>query len=108
MNIFKEFWLDRFGRRILIGTTITIIVCASVGVSNDSEGFIGNLLAELTGNALAIVVGLIVLDNYSRHQKTMNWLRAHKITLDSIQQRLTSLFYTFINYFPVFFFLLWR
>lgn len=88
LNHIEDFLSDPVGRFLLLLLIIVGLVAIGVGFAIDGENFTGNLLAEIAGNALAILVGLLLIDWFLEYRKARQWAKVRKFTLQAISTHL--------------------
>jgi hypothetical protein len=72
-----------------------------MGFLVDPQGFLGNLLSEVTGIFIGIVVALLVVDRYTALHQENQWARVRNLTYRAIAAHLCDLAAEVFIYFPV-------
>jgi hypothetical protein len=96
----KSYMSDPFGRWLLILLILIVTVCILFGFVIDSRGFSGNLLAELAGNGIAILVGFLLIDRFLEHRREQQWAKVRNFTLGAIAAHLCDIASCTMMYFP--------
>jgi hypothetical protein len=97
----KSYFSDPFGRWLIPASAILVLVASVIGFFIDAQGFLGNLLAEIAGVFVSIIVALLIVDRFVEHQKEQQWARVRKLTYGAIAAHLCDLATEMLLYFPV-------
>jgi hypothetical protein len=85
---------------LILATTLSTII-GFVMAPYDFLGsdFLGNLLAEVAGNALSILVGIVVIDRFIEYRRGQQWAKVRHFTFNALATHLCEIgAYIFIHY----------
>lgn len=88
-----------FDNRLPIGIAVVAVATGVAGFLVDSQGFLGNLLAETTGIFAGILIALLIVERYADYHKEKQWDKVRKLTYNSIRSHLCDLTIDTILYF---------
>lgn len=77
-------------RQILIGVSLAVIVLVGGGFLT-GNGFLGNMLSELAGDAISILVGLFLVDRIGDYRRELQWHKVRVLTLGAIATHLCNM-----------------
>jgi len=97
----NSFFGTRFGKWLLFGSIIVIVVTVVSGLFIDKGGFPGNLLAEITGLALGVLATVLIVERFLQHQRKERWKRVRNLTYFAIANHLCDLVTEIFTYFPL-------
>lgn len=97
----KSYMADPSGRNLLILLALITAMFILIGFFIDTKGFSGNLLAELAGNGIAILVGLLLIDRFLEYRRQKQWTKVRKLTIRAIAVHLCDIASTLHIYFPI-------
>lgn len=97
----KSYMSDPIARWLLMFLALITAVSILIGLVVDTKGFPGNLLAELAGNGIAILVGLLLIDRFLEDRREKQWAKVRKSTIGAIAAHLCDIASTLYIYFPV-------
>lgn len=103
----ESYLADRVGRVVLISLVLVAGISTLVGLAIDAwafqgKDFVGNLLAEVVGNAVSILVGLLIVDWFLEYRKKQQWTRVRDFTLRAITAHLYETAVALFLHFPGF------
>lgn len=85
---------------ILSLTTLALVLIIS-GFFYDTKGFVSNILAEITGLFLGIVVAILLVDRITENQRKKKWERVRQISHRTIAHHLNNIVLELFNHFPL-------
>lgn len=85
---------------VLTAVVIAIIIIVT-GFIIDSKGYLSNILAELTGLIIGVLVALLLVDRLTEYQRAKRWEKVRKLTHQAIASHLTELMIEVFTYFPI-------
>jgi hypothetical protein len=88
-------------RDVAILTLLVLAVILVVGVVTDRDSFVSNLLAELAGVAVGVLVALFLVDRVTAARRRERWLRVRRQTFDAIYAHISDLARKALLYTPV-------
>jgi hypothetical protein len=91
----------RWARGLATLTVFLLALLTAAGLLHDSEAFVGNVVAELVGIAIGVVVALFLVDRVAASRKSERWLRVREQTLDAIFAHITDLTRKCLLYTPI-------
>jgi len=85
----KSFTSDPVAKKFLILWILLAAISVLLGFAIYAEefcgrDFLGNLLAEVAGSAVSILVGLFIIDRFIEYRREQQWARAQGFTLKAI------------------------
>jgi hypothetical protein len=100
----KSLISDPIGKRffivLILTTTLSTIIgfviapCHFLG-----SDFLGNLLAEVAGNALSILVGIVIIDWFIEYRREQQWAKIRHFTFSALATHLCEITaYLFVHY----------
>lgn len=105
LKAIKSYMSDPVGRRFLILLVLVAAMCALLGFAIDTrdlfgKDFLGNLLAEVAGSAVSILVGLFIIDRFIEYRREQQWAKAQNFTLRAIAIHLYEVAGSLFLHFP--------
>lgn len=91
MGRVKQKEAQRFGKWLIPVSGGIIITVSGVGLYIDAQGFIENLLSEVVGIFAGIIVALLVVDRYIKHQNERQWAKVRNLTYTAIINHLCDM-----------------
>jgi hypothetical protein len=85
---------------ILILAALALLLIIS-GFFYDTRGFVSNILAEITGLFLGIVVAILLVDRFTESQRQKRWERVRVLTHNAIAHHLSNIILELHNHFPL-------
>ncbi len=85
---------------ILLLTTLALLLIIS-GFFYDTQGFVSNILAEITGLFLGIVVAILLVDRITENQRKKKWERVRQISHRTIAHHLNNIVLELFNHFAL-------
>jgi hypothetical protein len=85
---------------ILICIILALII-SIIGFSIDFKGYLGNILAEIAGLLISVLVALLIVDRYTEYQRKKRWERVRKLTHQALASHLCDLITELFVYFPI-------
>jgi len=71
-------------RRLVILLVLAAVIAIAVGFVVSPDGFVGNLIAELTGILVGVALALTIAEELSRRRHHEQWARVRRQTLRSL------------------------
>jgi len=90
-----------FGRSLIVFSVFMLIFCISVGYRYFHDEFIGNLLSEITGIFISIIIAVFIVNRYESYVRHKKWEKFRKITYGSLTTHICDLFTEIFVFFPV-------
>lgn len=87
----KFYLSNRFGIGLVILLVLIVAISMLIGFVIDVEGFSGNLLAEIAGNGIAILAGLLLIDRLLEYRRERQWVKVRNLTLQAIGAHLCDI-----------------
>lgn len=85
----------------ILAFAILSLILVIVGFSYDTKGFVSNILAEITGLFLGIIIAILLVERLSESQQKKRWERVRKLTHRSISHHLNNIVLELFNHFPI-------
>jgi len=85
---------------LVFGILIALIIM-TIGFSIDFKGYLGNILAEIAGLIIGILVAFSLVDRFTEIQTKKRWGKVRKITHRSISHHLSNILLELFNHFPI-------
>jgi hypothetical protein len=89
-----------FGRWLIPAAVILTLAICVLGFGVDQQGFFGNLLAELSGVFISVIVALLIVDRYVKYQREQEWTKVQDFTLRSIATHLCEIVGAIFLHYP--------
>lgn len=80
---------------LILASTFIII-----GFSVDFKGYLGNILAEIAGLIISVLVALLIVDRYVESQRKQRWEKVRRLTHQALASHLNDLITEIFVYFP--------
>ena len=96
----KSYLSDPIGKWLLILLMLAAVLSIGIGLALGPIDFSGNLLAEVAGNAVSILLGLLVIDWFLEYRRKREWSKAEEFTLRAIAVHLCEIAGSTFLYFP--------
>jgi len=96
----KSYLSDPIGKRLLTLSVLATVLSIGIGFALNPIDFSGNLLAEVAGNAVSILLGLLVVDWFLEYRRKREWSRAEAFTLKAIAVHLCEIAGSTFLHFP--------
>ena len=85
---------------VILGVLIVLIII-TIGFAIDFKGYLGNILSEIAGLIISILVALLLVDRFTEIQREKRWHKVHNLTHRSISHHLSNVLLELFNYFPM-------
>lgn len=82
--------------------SIIMVIASFYGYSIDPQGYLGNILAEITSMIVTVFFVSIFVDRYNEFQKKKDWEKVRDITYRSILENLHCMIFRLFDIFPEF------
>jgi len=92
--------LDPIGRWIFTIFAAVSFGCLAYGILVNPDGYLGNLLAEVTGLSLSVLVGIVVVDWFVEYVRRRQWAKSNAHTLRAIAVHLCEIAGSTFLHFP--------
>jgi hypothetical protein len=100
-KVIKSFFRDSFGRLLLMSLLLVVTVSVLLGFVMDIRGFLGNILAEVAGSGIAILIGLLVIDKFIEYRREQQWAKVHRLTYEALSSHICDIASDVYMYFPI-------
>ena len=97
----KSFLSDSFGRLLLMSLLLVVTISVLLGFIMDIRGFSGNILAEVAGSGIAILIGLLVIDKFVEYRREQQWAKARRLTYEALSSHICDIASDVYMYFPI-------
>ena len=97
----KSFFSDSFGRLLLMSLFLMVTVNVLLGFVTDIRGFSGNILAEVAGSGIAILIGLLVIDKFIEYRREQQWAKVRRLTYEALSSLICDIASDVYMYFPI-------
>lgn len=81
--------------------TIATLVLIVIGFSYDTKGYISNILAEITGLFLSIIVAVLLVERFTEKQRKKRWERVRVLSHRAIAHHLNNIILELFNHFSI-------
>lgn len=85
---------------LIFGIIIAVIII-TIGLLIDFKGYLGNILAEIAGLIISILVAFSLVDRFTEIQTKKRWGKVRKLTHRAIAHHLNSMLLELFNHFPI-------
>ena len=92
----------KFNRKsILIFGALIAAIIMTIGFLIDFKGYLGNILAEIAGLIIGILIAFSLLDRFTELQAKKRWEKVRELTHRSISHHLNNILLELFNHFPL-------
>lgn len=90
-----------FQKTFILIFALLALIFIIVGFSVDKKGYTSNILAEIAGLFISVVVAILLVERFTEGQRKKRWERVRKLTHRSISHHLSNILLELFNHFPM-------
>jgi hypothetical protein len=88
-------------KHFVILCVLLVLIIIVTGLTIDFKGYLGNILAEIAGLIISILVALLLVDRFTEIQRKKRWQKVRNLTHRSISHHLSNILLELFNHFPL-------